>query len=167
MDTSAGTTTEAVQRFWCDVFGGSASVRFHRNEGNWGMGLSPTAQRQLQAIDLLVKRLDVFACKPANHFLTNRNENDCYCFANVGQQYAVYFPEEESVELDLWVYNDEWSVQWLQIDEAHWKPGKRVSVEWVKVKNEYKIEGKLALKTPGFGSWVALIEEMETPVGKL
>ncbi|UOQ84677.1 hypothetical protein [Gracilibacillus salinarum] len=158
-NTSAGTTTEAVQRFWRDIFGGSASARFHRNEGNWGMGLSATAQNQLRAMDLLVKRLDVFACRPANHLLTNRNENGCYCFANVGIQYAVYFPEEGSVELDPWVYNDEWSVQWLLIDEAQWKPEERVTVEWVKVRNEYKIEGKLALRTPGSGSWVALIEE--------
>ncbi|MDG5789901.1 hypothetical protein QA612_20810 [Evansella sp. AB-P1] len=157
-NTSAGLKKEAIQRFWRDVFGGCASVRFHRpTDAFWGIGLSEEAMASIKSLTLLLEQLDVFQCTPNNGLLNDRNENEAYCMANIGDQYAVYFPEDGSVELDHWIYGESMNLMWLNIDEQKWLEAESVKVEWETVEHEYKFKGRVRLTTPGSGSWVALL----------
>jgi predicted kinase len=110
-----------------------------------------------QSLWVLSDRKDHLNDCSANDLLSNRKENGAYCFANIGQQYAVYFPKHGAVDLDQWVYNDEWQVRWLHNAERKWDHDEIVLVEWELAKNDYKINGKLTLPTPGPGSWVAFL----------
>jgi hypothetical protein len=161
----AGTTEEAVQRFWRDLFGGCASARFHRpTDMYWGIGLSETAIVQIRSMSALIQKLNIFRCSPNNHLLSERKDNGAYCIANIGEQYAVYFPKEGSVQLDPGVYLEEWTLQWLHIAGCEWLAPTEVSVVWENEtvfwdadKPGFKTKGNIALKTPGQGSWVALL----------
>ena len=45
--------------------------------------------------------MNVFTCGPHNDLLSNRAENEAYAFTNPGQEYAVYFPNGGSVNINL------------------------------------------------------------------
>ena len=165
---SAGTGREATSRLWKNVFAGAASARFHRPEGGWGIGLNEHAQANLQAMSMLLDEFDVFDASPHPGLLssyagTPGPSMNAYCLAEIGEAYAVYFPEGRyTIQLDPWVYADTVRVRWLDIDEGAWSEPEVRSVTWKGGLDQWGHRGRIRLTTPSNTSAVALVEVVET-----
>ena len=146
-----GTTRDAQERFWRNVFGGLASSRFHRPPS--GLGLNPIAQAHLRSMRMLLAELDIFACEPHIDLVSHRSPNEAYCTAQPGVAYAVFFPDGGDVLLDIAAAADRaLTLQWLEIRASRWATDPtEVSVE---------MDGRtLRLRTPTEeGYWVALVK---------
>ncbi len=168
-NTSAGTETEAVDRFWRNIFGGCASARFHRPAGPdrfWGSGLNERVQVNMRALDMLLEKLDIFACSPQNDLLSSRvpvaSIMEAYVTANIGHQYAIYFPQGRyKVDLDSWIYAYKLKVQWLDVNELEWSEPETVEVRWDGKKNDWGFRAVITLETPSNRQCIALVEVME------
>jgi hypothetical protein len=165
---SAGTETEAMNRFWRNIFAGCASSRFHRpaEPDAWGSGLNLRAQRNLAAMNMLLNELDIFSCSPHNDLLSNRvpvaSMMEAYVSANIGKQYAVYFPAGRyTIDLDPWVYVDRLQVRWLDIDELTWSQPRIIDLKWDGGIAEWGDRGRITLTTPGNKPYVVLLEVVE------
>lgn len=164
---SAGTGKEAVARFWRNIFAGSASSRFHRPEGSWGIGLGERSQTSLKAMSMFLVAFDIFEASPHNDLLSSdvalsSTSMEAYCLANIGHQYAVYFPEGRyTIDLDPWVFVDSLRVRWLDIDNGTWAEEEIRSVAWGGGLNQWGHRARVRLTTPGNESYVALLEVVE------
>jgi hypothetical protein len=107
---------DGEERFWRNIFAGHASARFHRPD--FGLGLNHVAQYHIQSLRMLTDEMDMFNHQPANHLLLNREENEAYCLAIEGEEYAIYFTGGGEVILDA--VPGEYEVRWLQIRTAQW-----------------------------------------------
>ena len=148
-----GGTREATHKFWRNIIGGVATARFHRpgpRPGFFSIGLNELAQTQLRSARMFLEAFDVFAAEPDNGLLSDRAENEAYCAADPGKQYAVYFTDGGSVTLDLAGAEGPFRARWLDIDNTRWA-------------DEATIEGgrPARLTAPGSGQWVVLIEPAE------
>lgn len=112
----SGSAKDAQERFWRNIFAGTASVRFHRPTG--GLGNSDLALRHIKSMRIFIDEMDFFNHKPATHLLKNRDENEAYCLAIEGEEYAVYFTDGGEVLLDA--EPGEYEVRWLEIQTAQW-----------------------------------------------
>jgi len=161
---SAGDGREAVRRFWRNIFAGCASSRFHRPANNeWGIGLGELAQTQLKAVSMLLKELDIFSCSPHNDLLTPMDiSSEAYCLANLGKQYAIYFPDgRHAIELDPWVFAETMTLRWLDIERGEWSNESVIPIEWDHSQQEEWIhKAKVRLQTPDNRPHVALLEIM-------
>lgn len=140
---------EGTRRFWRNIFGGCASVRFHRpgpKPDFFAIGLSELAQTHIRAMRSLTDAMNVFTCAPRNDLLSQRDSNEAYCLAQPGQQYAVYFPANGSVKLDLGATPGPLNLRWLEIERAAWQDSQTV-----------KGGGLIELKVPGNGPWAVLL----------
>jgi hypothetical protein len=169
---SAGTESEAINRFWRNIFAGTAASRFHRptdrdntaNPRTWGSGLNERVQTNLKAMDMLLEELDIFSASPHNDLLIHAvaatpASMEAYALANIGKQYAVYFPQGRfMVNLDPWVYADRVEVRWLDIDQLSWSEPEIVEVQWEGSRSDWGDRGTISLKTPGNRSYVVLVE---------
>jgi len=166
---SAGTELEAIDRFWRNIFGGCASARFHRPSGPkryWGSGLNDRVQINLKALDMLLEKLDIFTCSPHNDLLSPNvavpSTMEAYVTANIGHQYAVYFPPGRyTVDLDPWVFADKLKLQWLDINSLEWSNPEIIEVKWQGGKHDWGYRGLIRLETPGNSPCVAFIEIVE------
>ena len=139
---------DGEERFWRNIFAGHASVRFHRPP--YGLGLNHVARHHIQSMRMLTDELDVLNSEPANPLLTNREENEAYCLANNGSEYAVYFTGKGSVELS--VPPGDYAVKWLQIRTSQWSDVQTAKLPGV-------------LETPSDDQWGVLIRPTaETPL---
>ncbi len=139
---------EGARRFWRNIFGGLASSRFHRpgpSKHFFGIGLSELAQRHIRGMRMLTDAMTVFTCEPRNDLLSEREDNEAYCLADPGRQYAVYFPDGGEVSLNVSEIDGPLTVRWLDISKSAWLEAERVSGEM------------LPLKAPGSGHWAALV----------
>lgn len=130
-----------------NIFGGSASSRFHRPPT--GIGLDEKAQSHIRSMRLLTAELDVFQCRPdiGYHLLKDRNEDEAYLIYKENAQYAVFFPSGGSVGLDLSETSGEFKVRWLEIANSLWRPGPPVQ------------GGKVVpLNAPSSALWAVLLE---------
>jgi hypothetical protein len=80
----ADSTQNAQEKFWRNIFGGSASSRFHRPAT--GLGLSEGAKVHIKSLRLLTDAMNVFVCEPRNDLLADRSPNEAYCLAEPGRQ---------------------------------------------------------------------------------
>jgi len=135
-NTAAGTEKEAVERFWRNVFGGAASTRFHRpahrgGDFYWGIGLSERAEQTLRAVNMFLDEFDLFNAEPYENCETVGNSVDSYCLANMGKQYAVYFPGgRATVHLDPWVHANRVAIKWLDVVNLSWSEEEIVEPVW-------------------------------------
>ena len=136
-NTAAGTEKEAIERFWRNIFGGAASTRFHRpalrdnEDWGWGIGLSEPAQRTLRGVSMFLGEFDIFNATPHRAIETVGNSVDCYCLADIGKVYAVYFPSgRATVHLDPWVYVKKVSVKWLDVTNLTWSKEVIIEPKW-------------------------------------
>ena len=114
-----GTTRDAQERFWRNIFGGLASSRFHRPPS--GLGLNSIAQSHIKSMHIMTETLDIFVCVPDNSLLANRSWNEAYCTSNPGNQYAVFFPDGGNVALDISAAREKTiHIKWLDIRSSHW-----------------------------------------------
>ena len=166
---SAGTETEAINRFWRNVFAGCASSRFHRPAlpDVWGSGLNERVQTNLKAMKMLLQEFDIFRASPHNDLLRHSVASvpgamKAYVSAEIGEQYAVYFPRGRfKVGLDPWIYAEQVRVRWLDIEDLSWSESEMVKVQWEGSRDDWGHRGRIPLKTPGNKAYVALIEVME------
>jgi hypothetical protein len=114
-----GSTRDAQERFWRNIFGGLASSRFHRPPS--GLGLNEIAQTHIRSMRMLAGAMHIFSCEPHNDLLTNRSWNEAYCTANPGTEYAVFFPDGGKVLLDVSAAEDRnLDARWLDIRHSQW-----------------------------------------------
>lgn len=165
---SAGSETEAMNRFWRNVFAGCASSRFHRpaDPAAWGSGLNERSQRNLRAMRMLLEELDIFSCAPHNDLLSHRvavpSTMEAYATANIGRQYAIYFPPGRyTVDLDPWVYVSTVQVRWLDIDRLSWSEPTLVEVEWEGAHDAWGDRGRITLTTPSNRPYAVLLNVPE------
>jgi hypothetical protein len=139
-----GDNRDGLERFWRNIFGGIASSRFHRPDS--GVGLSEVAQMHIKSMRMITDEMDIFTCEPHNDLLSNRRENGAYAIANPGKEYAVYFPNGDSVDINLSHAKGELKARWLDIAKSQWSKEKTLE------------GGKIAsLTPPGEGHWAVLI----------
>ena len=141
-----GDTRYAVQKFIQSTLFGSAAVRFHRPPS--GIGLTAPAQQVIKSMRALADNMTFFEAESNNALLENREDNEAYCRALPGTEYAVYFPDQGEVALDLTDVPGRFLVNWLNVMEAVWEKSKSV-----------KGGRPLTLKSPGAGPWIALVKK--------
>ncbi len=134
---------DGEERFWRNIFAGHASARFHRPD--WGMGLNHVAQHHIKSMRMLTDSLDFFNMKPANHLLTNREENEAFCISIDDKEFAIYFTGKGDVSLN--VPPGEYEVNWLQIRSSQWG-------------EPYTMQFPGTLKTPSDDQWAVLIRRI-------
>ncbi len=138
------TTRDAIENFVKNVLMGCASARFHRPTS--GQGLNETAQAVIKSMRELSDRMDFFNGAPRNDLLGSREPGEAYCRAIHQMEYAVYFPERGSVEIDLTLLiSEEPKVQWLNLLNSQWLPPQSLAREVV------------TIEPPDAGHWIALI----------
>ena len=142
-----GTTRDAIERFWRNIFGGLAAVRFHRPPT--GLGLGDKAQHCIQSARMLTDALDLFfSCQPRVDLLSNRSYNEAYCFAKPPSAYALFFTDGGDVRLAVEV-EQMYSVRWLEILSSTWREEETIMPE----------AGQLCLRTPQeSGYWTAIVK---------
>jgi hypothetical protein len=149
---------ESVARFFRIIFAGGASARFHRPafrddtdaqeiSTEWGLGLGPRAQSTIRSGRMLLDTFNVFASRPGNDLLSEREDNEAYALANPGRQYAVYFPEGGNVNLDVSDAQGRLQLHWLNINTGTWQ------------ETQYaEGGGSITLQTPDSGHWAVVIQ---------
>jgi hypothetical protein len=95
---------------------------------------------------MLTDAMDLFVCAPRPDLLSDRGENEAYCLAEPGEQYAVYFPDGGTVKLDISEAQGTLQIRWLDIDRSTWRKPQTVEGG-----------GALELRTPDKGHWAALV----------
>lgn len=140
-----GDTRDGIERFWRNIFGGHAATRFHRPPS--GIGLTERAQRMIRSAREVTDAFNLFATEPRNDLLGEREENEAYCLAEPGKQYAVYFPNGGEVTLNFSDARGALTLRWYDIDGGRWLAEEKVEAERA-----------IALKTPGAGQWAAVIK---------
>ncbi|TVR70681.1 MAG: hypothetical protein EA408_10730 [Marinilabiliales bacterium] len=148
---------ESVARMGRIIFAGGAGARFHRphpiedpammyEKSDFGLGMSPRAQKIIKSLRMATDELDIALTAPMNELLSDREENEAYLLAEPGRQYALYFPEGGSVELDMSHASGQWTCRWINLDQAEWSGSTHV-----------RGGRKMRLATPGEGHWIAVL----------
>jgi hypothetical protein len=120
-----GDDRDAMERFWRNIMGGLASSRFHRP--HHGLGLNEKARANIRSLRMLTDEMTFYRCEPQNDLLSDRDDNEAYCFGNPGSEYAVYFPRGGSVALDASATKKKaLTVRWLDIMTSTWSEPTRV-----------------------------------------
>ncbi|MFV2070501.1 MAG: hypothetical protein ACC645_26335 [Pirellulales bacterium] len=142
-----GNTRDGLERFWRNVIGGAASSRFHRPPA--GQGLGKRAEAHIRSMRMLTADLDIFraTADAGSRLLGQREPNEAYLTRIDGQQYAVYFPDGGSVELDLTDVTGTFRQRWLNIEQSQWGDPAKVEAG-----------AKVPLAPPGRGHWAVLID---------
>ena len=156
---TAGTDSETAARLWRAVFAGSASFRFHRltklaRDGMYpGIGLNETAQKHLKSMRSFLNSVVLFSMKPRNDLLTNRDENEAYCLAEEGRQYAIFFTGkgDRSIVLNLSSFKGTLQKRWLDVVRSRWTE-----------KGTIASKDKCTLQPPGQGHWVVVLFAAES-----
>ncbi len=159
---SAGHGKEAEDRLWKNIFGGAATARFHRSEGYWGIGLTERAQLNIKAMSMFLEEFDVFSAGPYEG-IEFVGEAEAYALANIGEEYAVYFPAGRySIELDPWEYVEKVSVKYLDIDSGEWSEPEIIEVEWdEELSDMIGYQRGISITTPENKACVAVIKVID------
>jgi hypothetical protein len=135
---------DGEERFWRNIFAGHASVRFHRPD--YGLGLNHVAQHHIKSMRMLTDSMDFFRHEPSTHLLSEREENEAFCLAIPGREYALYFPGKGEVLINA--EPGEYEIRWLQIRSSHWGG-----------ENIMELPGRL--RTPSDDQWAVLIRKWQ------
>jgi len=143
-----GTSREATERFWRDIFAGCASARFHEKH----LGDSELAQRMVRSAREVTSAFDLFHCTPHNELLQGRAPNQAFCLAHPGKEYAVYFPTGGQVQLNTPELEGPPELRWYDIEHGIWAEPGRVEQQ-----------RPITLTTPGEGQWAVLVRAARIP----
>ena len=144
-DTSTwkgSTDRHAIECFWRNIIGGSASSRFHRPP--YGLGLGIKAQAHIKSLRMLTNEINIFTCAPHNDLLSDHKPNKTYCLANPGREYVLLFLEGGSTSVDLKEYEGTFLIKWINVATAKWGE-----------ENEIKANAIVSITSPGDGVWLA------------
>ncbi len=108
-----GGPEDGIERFWRNIFGGSASARFHRPDS--GNGLGDLAKGSIKAARILESQMKLWDITPRMDLLSDRESNEAYLVAKAGESYAVYFPNGGSVGLDLSEAPGTLNITWISV----------------------------------------------------
>jgi hypothetical protein len=153
-----GSTRDGQERFWRNVFGGLAAVRFHRPPA--GLGLNEIAQAHIHSMRTLADTIDLFSCAPHQNLLRHHSWNEAYCTANPGVEYAVFFPDGGDCVLDISAAaGTALTLRWLDIRASSWGPEATAVQAGAGEANSW-----LRLVTPTEeGYWAALVQTNASP----
>jgi len=151
---NGSTDRHAIECFWRNIIGGSASSRFHRPP--YGLGLGEKAQANIRSMRLLTDKMDIFTCLPHNDLLSERKPNEAYCLAKPGKEYAVYFPGGGEVVLDISLLKGPAAIRWLGISTGKWREQQTL-----------KSARSITLHPPDSGPWVVLLARRGEAAGAL
>ena len=140
-----GTSREATERFWRNIFAGCASARFHEKH----LGDSALAQRMVRSAREVTSAFDLFHCAPHSELLADRAPNQAYCLANPGKEYVIYFPSAARVQLHTPGLEGEAELRWYDIQRGTFMEPTRVLGQ-----------RPIALSTPGEGQWAVLVRAL-------
>ncbi len=138
------TTQDAIERFWRNILGGAASVRFHRPPA--GLGLGKTAQTCLKAARLLTCKINMWEVTPDMAALIDNRANYAYCASTPGKSYVVYLTDGGSITLDLTDYPGSYSLEWINSN-----------LGCSEATQEVTGGGPVKLVAPDSGHWVATL----------
>lgn len=102
----------------------------------------------------LIDETDFVRMQPSNQLLSDREDNEAYLLADVGKQYALYFPKgsgDGSVTLDLTAAEGRWQLKWLYVSEG----------KWLNEAHPLQSGRKVAINIPGTGHWSAVLLPLE------
>jgi hypothetical protein len=140
-NTYFGTAQDGMARFWRNTMGGAASARFHEKH----LGFSEQAQQMIRGARAVTAAFDLFACEPRQDLLRTDGDDVAYCLARPGAEYAVYFTNGGTAELDVTGCSGGVAIRWYDIDRGEWAGG-----------TQTQVGASASLKTPGSGQWAAV-----------
>ncbi|MCA9215936.1 MAG: hypothetical protein KDB27_22875 [Planctomycetales bacterium] len=149
-----GSLEDGVERFWRDILGGSAAVRFHRPPEN--KPFDYRTKSCIRAARLMTTMIAPWELAPHMELLSDRSNNEAYLAANPGQTYALYFTHGGSVGLDLTDTPGVFGVKWISVSE---RVTTRTTSAKVYARTKDSIEGGrvVTLSAPYKGGWVAVL----------
>jgi hypothetical protein len=117
-----GTKRDGIERWWRNIIGGAASVRFHRP--NAGLGLSESSISSIKSVRKAESFINFWEMKPANQQLADRERNEAYLSAKPGSAYVLYFSNGGAVGLDMVNEAGTFLLYWINIatSEVSMKP---------------------------------------------
>ncbi|MBI2478945.1 MAG: hypothetical protein HYV60_10025 [Planctomycetia bacterium] len=139
-----GTPVDGVERFWRNLIAGSASVRFHRPDS--GIGLNDTAKACIRAARKAESLIPLWAVRTAMEVLGEREADEAYLAALLGEKYLLYFTDGGSVTLDLTAHSRTFDLRWIDVSTGDW--GATTTV---------KGGSKVIVSAPGKSGWVATL----------
>ena len=136
----SGTPVDGVERFWRNLIGGAAAVRFHRPGA--GIGLNDTAKACIAAARKLETLVKLWEVSANQELLGEREADEAYVAAKVGEAYVVFFADGGEVSLRA-PEGSTFAAKWISVSTGEWGPEERFT------------GGRLA--APGPGPWVVAI----------
>lgn len=150
-----GGPEDGIERFWRNIFGGSASARFHRPDA--GNGLNDLAKAGIQAARLLEGQVKLWDIIPHMVLLSDRAPNEAYLAAAPGERYALYFTNGGSVGLDLTKAHGTFNITWISVAMGRIVENSQAST-YGKTDKTIRGGGIVKLNAPyNKGGWVAAI----------
>ena len=149
-----GGPEDGVERFWRNIIGGSAAVRFHRPDA--GNGLNDLAKASIKAARILAGLIPMWEVTPRMDLLSHRSPNEAYLAAKPGKYYALYFTNGGSVGLDLSDAPGTFEITWISVSMG-------ITVR-TSAKGGYRLMDRtlrggrvVTLSAPYKGGWVAAL----------
>ncbi|MEX2397477.1 MAG: putative collagen-binding domain-containing protein [Balneolales bacterium] len=146
---------ESVARMGRILFGGAASARFHRPhpiedpgaheaKSDYGLGLSPRAQKIIQSISRVTGILAFERTQPRGDLLHSVDE--VYLLAEPGIQYAAYYPFGGTATIDIEPTGENFQYRWINLDQGRWSKFGTESTE-----------GLTKFTAPDSGHWILVV----------
>jgi hypothetical protein len=113
---------EGIDKFWRNIFGGSASARFHRTP--YGLAQAEIALASIRGAREVQKYLPPWECEPRNDLLSQRPVNQAYAMARKDRQaLGVFIPGSASgnIWFRLKAPSGWYKARWLNICRGAWE----------------------------------------------
>lgn len=107
-----------IPNFWRTLLGGGASARFHRPDN--GIGLNASARACIAAARKVESVIPFWEVEPAQHLLSQRDDNEVYLAAKPNRQYVLFFPKGGSVSVNLIESKEKFLLRWVNISTGAW-----------------------------------------------
>lgn len=150
---SFGDSRDGKERFWRNLFAGHAAVRFHRAPA--GLGGLAESYPHITSARMLFDEFDLFdpSTMPNNGLLGSRAEDEAYCLEQPGQAFAVFFPNDGQVTLDVSGVGSgqDLTLRWLDVEQSQWGQPSTVSSD------DTPIDLVPPATPPESDYWVALV----------
>ncbi len=144
----SGTPQDGIERFWRNLLGGSAAVRFHRPPS--GIGLNEQAQACLRAARRAAGQVAFWHLRPHQELLVDRSPNAAYLAAAPGTAYVLFLCDGGRVTLDLAGAAGPFDLRWIDVGDGDWGPQAVV-----------RGDQRLPLAAPSSGPWAATLQRRQ------